>query len=114
MVFNKILKRCFIYEIKVIVVDDDIDVYSEEEVMWAVATRCTADTDIDIISRLTGGALVPTSYDETHINRSVLASKMVIDATVPVTKPFATRIRPSEDLWAKIKLEDYIKDYKKI
>jgi 2,5-furandicarboxylate decarboxylase 1 len=96
-----------------VVVDEDIDVYNEEEVLWAVATRCTADQDIDIVPRMLGGKLVPTSYDETRQKRGPMASKMVIDATMPVEQPFATRITPPKDLWERMKLEDYVKDYKK-
>lgn len=96
-----------------VVVDEDINVYNEEEVLWAVATRCTPDIDIDIVPRIVGGPLVPTSYDESRLKRGNLASKMVIDATMPIGRPFATRIRPPQDLWERMKLEDYIKDYKK-
>jgi 2,5-furandicarboxylate decarboxylase 1 len=92
-----------------IVVDEDIDVYNEEEVLWAVATRCCPDIDIDIIPRTVGGPLVPTSYDETRLKRGRMASKMVIDATMPVELPFPTRIRPPEDLWERIKLSEYLK-----
>ena len=96
-----------------VVVDEDIDVYNEEEVLWAVATRCCPDIDIDIIPRTVGGALVPTSYDETRLKKGPMNSKMVIDATMPVELPFATRITPPEDLWQRMKLEDYIKNYQK-
>ena len=96
------------------VVDDDINVYNEEEVMWAVATRCCPDMDIDIVSRMAAGILDPTSYDETRLKRGNMNSKMVIDATMPVELPFATRITPPEDLWERMKLEDYIKDYQKL
>jgi 2,5-furandicarboxylate decarboxylase 1 len=95
----------------VVVVDEDIDVYNEEEVLWAVATRCCPDTDIDIIPRMAAGILDPTSYDETRLKRGNMNSKMVIDATMPVELPFATRITPPEDLWERMKLADYIKDY---
>jgi 2,5-furandicarboxylate decarboxylase 1 len=92
-----------------VVVDEDIDVYNEEEVLWAVATRCCPDTDIDIVPRLVGGALVPVAYDETRLKKGYMATKMVIDATMPVELPFATRITPPKELWERIKLEDYIK-----
>ncbi len=97
----------------VVVVDEDIDVYNEQKVLWAVATRCCADTDIDIIPRLAGGRAVPTSYDETRLKRGVMASKMVIDATMPVELPFSTKVELPDDLIERIKPEDYIKDYKK-
>ncbi len=94
-----------------VVVDDDIDVCNEEEVLWAVATRCCPDTDIDMIARAAGAILDPTSYDETHLKRGNLNSKVVIDATMPVELPFATKIIPDPDSWARITLEEYVKDY---
>jgi 2,5-furandicarboxylate decarboxylase 1 len=97
-----------------VVVDEDIDVYNEEEVLWAVATRCCPDIDIDIVPRIISGTLVPTSYDETRLKKGPMNSKMVIDATMPVELPFATRITPPEDLWQRMNLKDYIKDYQKL
>jgi 2,5-furandicarboxylate decarboxylase 1 len=97
-----------------VVVDDDIDVYNEEEVLWAVATRCCPDLDINIIPRMAAGILDPTSYDETHLKGGNMNSKIIIDATMPVELPFATRITPPKDLWERMKLEDYLKDYRKL
>ncbi len=94
-----------------VVVDKDINVYNEEEVLWAVSTRTCPDLDIDIISRLAGGKLDPTAYDETQLKRGVITSKMIIDATKQVGIPFPSRITPPEGLWESKRLKDYIKDY---
>jgi 2,5-furandicarboxylate decarboxylase 1 len=95
----------------VVVVDDDVDVYNEEEVLWAIYTRVTPDTDIDVISRVAGGHLIPTSYDETRLKRGKMTSKVIVDATMPIEVPFSTRIVPPQDIWGRMNLEDYIKDY---
>lgn len=95
-----------------VVVDEDIDVYNEEDVLWAVATRVCPDLDIDVISRLAGGKLDPTAYDETRVRKGAMTSKMIIDATKPVGTPFPTRITPPDELWGRMKLKDYIKDYR--
>lgn len=58
----------------VIVVDDDIDVFDEQEVMWAVATRFQADTDIDVIRVGMGAVLDPSNHDGQ-------TAKLIIDAT---------------------------------
>jgi len=92
-----------------VVVDEDIDVYNEEEVTWAIATRVTPDLDIITIPRVLGGALTPTAYDETRLKRGPMDSKMIIDATKPVELPFPTRVTPPKDLWSSMRLEDYIK-----
>ncbi|MFH1003093.1 MAG: UbiD family decarboxylase, partial [Chloroflexota bacterium] len=91
-----------------VVVDDDVDVFNEADVMWAIATRVVADRDISIISEATGQRLDPSAYDETRQGRGYLVSKVIIDATRPKDLPFATRITPNPALWQSMKLEDYL------
>ena len=57
----------------VIVVDEDVDPTSMDDVMWAVATRCKADEDLDVLHNALGFV-----RDKTGIYRH----KVVIDATV--------------------------------
>src|SRR5213083_1830378 len=45
----------------VIVVDDDIDVFDESEVLWAVATRMQADRDLVVVSGSLGALLDPSA-----------------------------------------------------
>ena len=94
-----------------VVVDEDIDVYNEEEMLWAIATRVTADLDISIIPGVTGQNLDPTRYDETRHERDggYMVSKMIIDATKPVDLSFPTRITLPEELWNSMSLDDYLK-----
>jgi UbiD family decarboxylase len=70
----------------VVVVDSDIDVFREEEVLWAVATRVQADQDVDIIKNVKGATLDPSQTDD------IMGTKMIIDATKPVRRPFEARI----------------------
>jgi UbiD family decarboxylase len=81
----------------VIVVDDDIDVFDESEVLWAVATRMQADRDLVVIPGSLGALLDP-SADE----RGVTA-KLGIDATRPVGAPFAQKLVMDTDrlAWAR-------------
>ncbi len=60
----------------VVIVDDDVDVYNDSEVLWAMATRMQADEDIDIIRHAMGAILDPS-------NHAGMTSKMIIDATRP-------------------------------
>jgi hypothetical protein len=46
------------------------------------------------------------------MKKGAMTSKMIIDATKPVSLPFPTRIAPPEELWGRMRLKDYIKDYK--
>jgi len=81
----------------VIVVDDDIDVFDESEVLWAVATRMQADRDLVVIAGSLGAMLDP-SADE----RGVTA-KLGIDATRPFGEPFGEKLAMPADkmAWAR-------------
>ncbi|MFC1955953.1 UbiD family decarboxylase [Chloroflexota bacterium] len=92
----------------VVVVDEDIDVYDEQEVMWAVATRMNGQKDITVIPWVTATDLDPSGYNETGVQRGHMDTKVIIDATRPVGTPFATRIAPDEELWKSMKLSNYI------
>jgi UbiD family decarboxylase len=81
----------------VIVVDDDIDVFDESEVLWAVATRMQADRDLVVVGGSLGALLDPSADD-----RGVTA-KLGIDATRPFGQPFADKlVMPPETMaWAR-------------
>ena len=70
----------------VIVVDDDIDVFDEADVLWAVATRMQADRDLVTIAGSLGAMLDPSADD-----RGITA-KLGIDATRPFGEPFAEKL----------------------
>ena len=69
----------------VVVVDDDIDPYNEQEVWWAIATRAQPEEDVDILRGVSYKALDPSMKEEG------VGSKMIIDATIPVGRPFDRR-----------------------
>jgi UbiD family decarboxylase len=75
----------------VIVVDGDIDPFNEEEVMWSVATRVQADEDVDILKNLKGSVLDPS------LKGNILTAKIIIDATRPLARPFADRLKVPEE-----------------
>jgi UbiD family decarboxylase len=85
----------------VIVVDDDIDVFDESDVMWAVATRMQADRDLVVIGGSLGAMLDPSADD-----RGVTA-KLGIDATRPFGEPFADKLvmAPDRMAWARALVE---------
>ncbi|MDP6084612.1 MAG: UbiD family decarboxylase [Nitrospinota bacterium] len=74
----------------VVVVDDDVDVYNEEEVMWAVATRMQADRGVFVVPHAMGAILDPSS-------RNGLTAKVGIDATAPLDGWTAERCTVPED-----------------
>ena len=67
--------------------------------------------DITIIENCAGNALDPAAYDETRLKVGSMQDYMVIDATKPLTLPTPPPIVPPEDLWKKMKLEEYIKGF---
>jgi 2,5-furandicarboxylate decarboxylase 1 len=71
----------------VIVVDDDVDVFDINDVMWAVATRVQAEKDIFFIPGAKAAILDPTSDPQ-----NFTVTKMGIDATRPAGRDFAERL----------------------
>ena len=59
-----------------VAVDDDIDVFNEEQVLWAIATRFQADTDAFTVPKVFCNRLDPSSIDG-------MSAKLGIDATAP-------------------------------
>jgi UbiD family decarboxylase len=82
----------------VVVVDEDVDVFNEAQVLWAIATRVQADRVVMIIPQHHGmGCTLDPSSDE--LSRS---AKMGIDATKPL-KGFATSIAPDPKATEKMR-----------
>lgn len=91
------------YRLKhVIVVDEDIDIYDEEQVLWAVATRSQWDKDLVVIPGMMGTRLDPSAND-------IVTTKGGIDATQPVDRrSFPRRISIPDSVVSRIKLDDYV------
>lgn len=66
----------------VVVVDEDIDIYNLEKVLWAVCTRSQPDQDALVLSQINGAPLDPSAKEP------LCTGAMGIDATLPKDKPF--------------------------
>ncbi|MDN4477530.1 UbiD family decarboxylase [Demequina sp. SYSU T00039] len=69
----------------VIVVDDDVDVFDTDDVLWAMTTRMQGSTDIVVIPGVAGHVLDPSqqpAYDA-GIPAPGVTSKTLYDATAP-------------------------------
>ena len=67
----------------VIVVDDDIDITSLEDVMWAVVTRCNPDVSMEVIKETWGSSLDPSIPPDVRLKmgpEAHLNSKVIINA----------------------------------
>jgi len=63
----------------VVVVDPDIDIYSMDDVLWAMLTRVDPERDVSVVRRAWSGPLDPAIHpDERGFN-----SRLLIDATKP-------------------------------
>lgn len=86
----------------IVVVDEDVDPFNEKEVLWAIATRVQADKDVTIIPNCRGGLLDPSGVVEG------IGTKMIIDATKPMTRPFAEKIGVPQEVMDRIHLKDFM------
>jgi 2,5-furandicarboxylate decarboxylase 1 len=76
-----------LYTKQVIVVDEDVDIFDLEDVMWAVATRVKAEKDVLMVPGVKAAIIDPTSDPATFT-----VTKMGIDATAPINEEFAERL----------------------
>jgi UbiD family decarboxylase len=81
-----------------VVVDDDIDVFREEDVLWAVNTYVDPRRDVDLIKN------VRAPSDP----RGTGSDRLIIDATRPTHIAFPTRLRVPPDAMAKVVLEEWL------
>jgi len=70
-------------------VDADIDIFSSEAMLWALATRVQWSRDAIVVDGLSGSSLDPSLPEGVQT-----ASKMGIDATLPPPMPGAPRTTP--------------------
>jgi 2,5-furandicarboxylate decarboxylase 1 len=88
----------------VVVVDEDIDVFDDVDVEWAIATRVQADKDVIIVSGARSKPLDPSLPPVP--GRIPTTAKMGIDATIPVDVPRERYQRLSYAFADDISLED--------
>jgi len=70
----------------VILVDEDVDIFDMNDVIWTMNTRFQADTDLMVLSGMRNHPLDPSErpqYDPKSIRFRGMSSKLVIDGTVP-------------------------------
>jgi 2,5-furandicarboxylate decarboxylase 1 len=90
----------------VVVVDEDIDVFNEQEVLWAIATRFQADIGLSIIPHALGGHLNPSAYALDRTKHGVMETKLILDATIPMPPfEFAPRAMAPRAVFEKVNAE---------
>ena len=93
----------------VVAVDEDVDIFSDREVLWAVSTRTQPDMDFFFIP----GAFVSIIDPSGHAERSRsehggLNTRVGIDATKPLGVDFPERCDVKRELWEGIDLAEYL------
>jgi 2,5-furandicarboxylate decarboxylase 1 len=89
----------------VVAVDDDVDVFNDQEVLWAIALRTQPHERFFVIPGCMGATLDPTVSLDSH---KPVTSKMGIDATKPFREPFSDVCEVPLDMLQSMKIEDYI------
>lgn len=82
----------------VVIVDDDIDVFNEEDVLWAIHVYADPDRDVDVLHNLKQ----PTDY------RALGASRVIVDATRPTDRAFPTRLRVPPDAIERMRIDAWL------
>lgn len=87
----------------VIAVDEDVDVFNDSEVLWALATRTQPDRATFVIPGAMGATVDPTVDSRTKIS-----AKMGIDCTKPYGTPFSEVCEVPLDMLANMRIENYL------
>jgi 4-hydroxy-3-polyprenylbenzoate decarboxylase len=94
----------------VIVVDDDIDPYNLEQVLWAIATRCDPETSLDVCRRIWSYKIDPRLPKHKKEVADYTGSVAIIDACKPyhwinefprTTKIDEELLKATEEKWGK-------------
>ncbi|HUG36336.1 MAG TPA: UbiD family decarboxylase [Candidatus Limnocylindrales bacterium] len=89
-----------LYMKRVVVVDQDVDVFDDRQVNWAIATRCQPDRDITIITHARGSDLDPSTKEDGY------SGKWGVDATAkPSLAAYTPRHRVPPEVWKRIDLK---------
>ncbi|MBI2988010.1 MAG: UbiD family decarboxylase [Deltaproteobacteria bacterium] len=96
----------------VVVVDEDINIFDDAEVLWAVATRSRWDRDLVVVPNMVSTTRDPTAYASSSPELAYHAytvAKGGIDATMPAPpEPFEIRIKVPDEVMDKADLKDYL------
>jgi UbiD family decarboxylase len=100
---DPILKHVFI-------VDDDIDPFDLDQVIWAFTTRFQGDRDMIVMPNFLGGHLNPVTYGWHREEKGPMETKIIFDCTKPappITFPPACRVPP--DVVERVRPGDLLK-----
>ncbi len=88
----------------VVIVDEDVDIYSPNAVEWAIATRFQAGKDLVVKLDQPGSSLDPSSKQEE--GKKALTDKVGVDATIPSD---VDKSKYEIMKYKKVNLDDYLR-----
>lgn len=88
----------------VVIVDDDVDIFSPNAVEWAIATRFQGDKDLVIKPGQPGSSLDPSGKHEA--GKKTLTTKVGVDATIP---PDVDKSKYEVVRYKKVDIDDYLR-----
>jgi 2,5-furandicarboxylate decarboxylase 1 len=94
-----------------VVVDEDVDIYDDKKVLWAMMTRTQADRSFFTVpgSYISRGD--PTGYRPWHspdTGGRLLSTRLGVDATRPLDPAFPEVAEPPKSMWTQIDLGKYL------
>jgi len=95
-----------------IVVDEDVDIYDDRKVIWAVMTRTQADRSFFFVPGSYISRVDPTGYPPWHSvekENRLLSTRLGIDATKPLDPLFPEVADPPKSMWTQVDLSEYLK-----
>lgn len=96
------------YVRQVIVVDQEQDPHSLDEVLWAITMKTRPRRDIDFIEDAYIVKSDPMGVSERGWpEKGPLNTKVIIDATKPVDRDYAEPCEPPAEMWETLDLDDY-------
>ncbi len=103
----------------VILVDEDINIYDEEHVWWAINSRCNPAKQVHILPEARTHQNCPIAGVREMVNEPIVKGKMIIDATIPWNyrilekSPGITYF--TQSTWPKVDLKEVLdeKDFTK-
>ncbi len=82
----------------IVVVDDFVDIYNEEEVLWAILTMTDPKRDVELLKNV-GSTVFATEFSN---------NKVVIDATRPLDKPTPIKFSIPQQVLEAVRPEEWI------
>jgi 2,5-furandicarboxylate decarboxylase 1 len=92
-----------LYMKRVVVVDQDVDVFDDRQVNWAIATRCQPDRDLLVVGGARGSDLDPSTREDGY------TAKWGVDATAkPSLDAYTPRHRVPPDVLRRLDLDRFL------